>query len=369
MKWKNKINDYIIVPIGGLLSLTIFIVDILTPTGVSDHFWYISTLLFFMLTNKKKYIVIWSIINIVLIIFGYFLSPENPDIPISIGIANRLISISLILVVMTGMLKFLNNRSELIVKVKELARANKELESFNYISSHDMQEPLRKILIFTSVLSEEKNLSKHGKYYLEEMAKTSKEMRMKIDDLLQFFSLKNVNPNFKKTSLNSIVEEVKINFKDSIDEKSGDLRIEGACEASIDRYQFRQLMSNLVQNSIKFSDPARHLQITIKYESDYGRNLNTDLSPDIKYCHISYNDNGIGFASQYNERIFNFFERLNGQEYPGTGLGLTICKRIVENHSGIITANGTLNKGARFDIFIPVERPESKHQKRIALFN
>lgn len=316
-----------------------------------------------MLTDKKKYIVLWSIINIVFIISGFILSPENPNIPTYMSVSNRLISISLILVVMTGMVKFLNKRAELLEKMNELAIANKELKSFSYISNHDMQEPLRKILIFTSILSDEKNLSDKGQYYLEEMANTSKEMRTKIDDLLQYLNLKNVNPNFENTDLNTIVEEVVTEFKESIDEKRGNVKIEGDCEASIDRFQFHQLITNLLQNSIKFSDPDRQLQITIQYESNFGRILNPDLFPDIKYCHISFIDNGIGFEPLYNERIFNFFERLNGQKYSGTGLGLTICKRIVENHSGIITATGELNKGAQFDLYIPVAKPESKNKK------
>lgn len=369
MKWKNRINNNFIVLIGCLLSLSIFIVDILTPTGFTDYFWYISTLVFFMLTDKKKYIVLWSIINIVLIIIGFILSPENPNIPTFMSVSNRLISISIILIVMTGMVKFLNKQTELSIKVNELASANKELESFNYISSHDMQEPLRKLQIFASVLSEEINLSDHGKYYLEEMTKTSKQMRMLIDDLLEYSSLKNVIPNFEKINLNSIVEEVITNFRESIDGKKAITKIEGVCEANIDRIQFHQLMTNLIQNSITFSEPDRQSQITIKFESDYGNKLNPKLSSSIKYCHISIIDNGIGFDPEYKDRIFNFFERLDGQKYPGTGLGLTICKRIVENHSGIITATGEINKGAQFDIFIPVDRPESKTNKTSALFN
>lgn len=369
MKWKNEISNYLIISIGGLLSLTIFIVDIFTPIGFTDYFWYISILLFFMLTYKKNFIVTWSIINIVLIIIGFILSPVNPDIPAFIPIANRLTSIALILVVMTGMVKFLDKQTELSKKVEELASANKELESFNYISSHDMQEPLRKILIFTSVLSEEKNISEKGKYYLEEMANTSKVMRMKIDDLLQYSSLKDVIPTFEKADLNSIVDEVITDIKGSIDEKEVTVKIEGVCEASIDRFQFHQLITNLIENSLKFSDPDRQLQITIQYEYDFGYNLNPKLTSDIKFCHISIIDNGVGFDPQYDERIFNFFEQLNGQKYPGTGLGLTICKRIVENHSGIITATGELNKGAQFEIYIPIERPESKNSKGLALFN
>lgn len=368
MKWRNKISDYLILIIGCLLSLSIFIVDFFTPVGIGNYFLYITILLFFMLTNKKSYIVLWCVITIVFIIIGYLVSPENPDISVSIAISNRLISISLILIVTVGTVKFLKNRLELLDKVNELARTNKELESFIYLSSHDIQEPLRKILINSSILSEEEHLSEHGKFYLEKMANASKEMRMKIDDLLQYSTLKNVIPEFEKTDINIIVEKAVTKFKESIDEKNGIVKFEGDCEARVDRHQFYQLFTNLLQNSIKFSDPDKNLQIIVQYDCDDGSKLNPKLSSGIKYCHISFIDNGFGFDPQYNDRIFNFFERLHGQKYPGTGLGLTICKRIIENHSGIITATGELNKGARFDIYIPIDRPESKNQNGIALF-
>lgn len=356
MKWKNEINKYL-VPIGCLLSLTIFIIDIFTPAGFTDYFWYISVLVFFMLTNKKKYLISWSVITIALIIIGYFLSPENPDVPVSLAISNRLISISLILILTVGMVKFINKQTELLIKVNELASANEELESFNYISNHHMQEPLRKIQMFVSVLSEKETLSDNGKLYLEQLTKTSKQMRMLIDDLLQYSSLKDDIPDFEKVNLNSIFEEVITNFKETDDEKNVEFEIEGDCEASIIRLQFHQLITQLLDNSFKFSDPNRKLQISMKSESDYGNNLKPKLFSNIQYCHIICIDNGIGFEPQHSNRIFNFFERLNGQKYPGTGFGLTICKRIVENHSGLITATGEVNKGARFDIYIPVDRP------------
>lgn len=357
MKWKNEINNYLF-PIGCLLSLIILIVDVLTPAGFTDYFWYISVLVFFMLTNKKKYLISWGIITTALIIIGYFLSPENPDLPDSLAISNRLISISLILILTVGMVKFINKQTELLIKVKELASTNRELESFNYISNHHMQEPLRKIQIMLSVLSENEKLSDNDKLYIERVSKTSKQMRMIIDDLLQYSSLKNDISDFEKVNLNTIFEKVITNFKEADGEKSVEFEIEGDCEARIIRFQFHQLFTQLIDNSLKFSDPNRKLQISINSKSDYGNNLNPKLISNIQYCHISYIDNGIGFEPQYSNRIFNFFEKLNEQEYPGTGFGLTICKRIVENHGGIITATGELNKGTRFDIYIPVDRPD-----------
>ncbi|HEY6160981.1 MAG TPA: ATP-binding protein, partial [Bacteroidia bacterium] len=123
------------------------------------------------------------------------------------------------------------------------------------------------------------------------------------------------------------------------------------------RFQFRQLIHNLIGNSLKFQKPSRPPRISIKGEIVHGSKLNVEkLSGKINYCHIIYTDNGIGFDPQYSERIFEVFQRLHSkEEYRGTGMGLAICKRIVENHHGVITASGKLNKGARFDIYIPAE--------------
>jgi len=133
------------------------------------------------------------------------------------------------------------------------------------------------------------------------------------------------------------------------------------CEVNIIRFQFRQLIDNLISNSLKFSVPATAPRIAFKSKTLPGRELSIEkpamvgkLSLTTDYCHITYTDNGIGFDPKYNERVFEVFQRLHSQEeYKGTGMGLAICKRIIENHNGIMTASGNLNKGAQFDLYIP----------------
>jgi signal transduction histidine kinase len=127
------------------------------------------------------------------------------------------------------------------------------------------------------------------------------------------------------------------------------------CEVKIIPFQFRQLLYNLISNSIKFSKEKDHPHIKIESEIDSGKKFNIDkLSKEVTYCHISISDNGIGFEPQYSEKIFEVFQRLHGKhEYSGTGIGLAIVKKIVENHNGVVTASGELNKGATFDIYIP----------------
>ncbi|MDP1747702.1 MAG: ATP-binding protein [Bacteroidota bacterium] len=328
--------------------------------GFAIYFLYIGVILFFTLTNDAKFVILAGIISVVFNIVGYFFS-FAPEIDfIYLRVLNRTLSIAIILLSMFGIIKFLNKRIALLNKINELNISNKEIESLNFISSHDLQEPLRKIQDFVNVLSEEKNLSDNGKYYLQKLNETSKQARMLIEDLLQYSRIKTTSLNFEKTNLNTIFEQVIVNFKETINEKKASVHIEGLCEANIIRVLFRQLIANLISNSLKFSHPDRQLKIIIKSESTYGSKLNIELSPNIKYCHISIIDNGIGFDQQYKHRIFDLFERLNGQKYPGTGLGLAICRRIIENHNGLITANGELNKGAQFDIYIPSKQSEIK---------
>jgi signal transduction histidine kinase len=124
-------------------------------------------------------------------------------------------------------------------------------------------------------------------------------------------------------------------------------------------FQFRQLMHNLMTNSLKFANPAHPLRISIKCSINKGSELKEDkLIAEKRYCHISFADNGIGFDPQYKDKIFEVFQKLHSkEEYTGTGIGLAIVKKIVENHNGIITATGVLQKGATFDIYIPEHSP------------
>ncbi len=147
-------------------------------------------------------------------------------------------------------------------------------------------------------------------------------------------------------------------------EKKAIVEIRKSCSISVIPSLFRQLMKNIISNALKFSNPeiASHIIIdcTIAMGSELNNSCLSDreekLMPTKNYCHISVKDNGIGFDLQYRELIFEVFQRLNGQEdFEGTGIGLAICKRIVENHNGVITAVGKLHEGARFDIYLPVQ--------------
>lgn len=247
---------------------------------------------------------------------------------------------------------------ELLEKNISLSRMNKEQESFNYVSSHDLQEPLRKIQTFISLLSgkETGNLSETGRDYFQRITNAASRMQTLISDLLSYSRAKTVGEKVKKTELVNIVENVIVQMKELIDEQHVDINLGALCSADIIPFQFEQLFSNLISNSIKFRKPERLLKIEIRSEVVEGRKLNNELLLKYKeYCHVTYEDNGIGFEPTFNTKVFELFQRLHGKdEFPGTGIGLSIVKKIVENHEGVITASGVLNEGVKFDIYIPV---------------
>lgn len=246
---------------------------------------------------------------------------------------------------------------ELEQKNIQLETANKDLVSFTYISSHDLQEPLRKIQTFADILlrDEEKNLSPSGKLYFGKMMNTVNRMRYLIEDLLTYSRTKSDDRVFESVNINTLLSDVKKDFEEVIKYKKAVIEATKSCQIEVIPFQFRQLLHNLISNSLKFAKPDVPTHIIIKSNIAPGGKLNnTLLLPTKKYCHIIFSDNGIGIDTQYKERIFEVFQRLNPvAEFPGTGIGLAICKRIVENHNGFITANGELNKGVRFDIYIP----------------
>lgn len=255
----------------------------------------------------------------------------------------------------TKQLQKANN--ELAEKNLALKKVNKELESFAYISSHDLQEPLRKIQIFVNLISENENkhLSEKGKRYFDRVITASQRMQTLIEDLLAFSRLGIGSIEVEVTNLAKIIDEVINELKEIIEEKNAVIEVKEICDARIIPFQFHQLMQNLLSNSLKFADRSRSPYIIIESKSVNGSDLDgNSFLPNQKYCRISVTDNGIGFEQEFKDQIFEVFQRLHNQdEYPGTGIGLAIAKKIVENHGGIISATSELNKGTRFDIYLP----------------
>jgi two-component system, chemotaxis family, CheB/CheR fusion protein len=242
----------------------------------------------------------------------------------------------------------------------ELQNMNKELEEFTYVASHDLQEPLRKIQTFASRLLEKENdnLSEGGKNYFRLMQNAAERMQRLISDLLEFSRIGATERKFEKVHLGIIIEEVKVEFKESIEQKKAKIVVKGNCEVNIIAFQFRQMMHNLIGNALKFSQPNVAPRITITSKDIKNDKLFIqNLQPHREYCHIKISDNGIGFDNEFNEKIFEVFQKLHGKdEFAGTGIGLAIVKKIVDNHHGLITATSEPNKGTTFDVFIPTSQ-------------
>ena len=239
----------------------------------------------------------------------------------------------------------------------ELEQSIKELESFNRVASHDLQEPLRKIQTFISRITEndKANLSDQGKEYLTKIELSANKMRILIDDLLLFSRTNKSEKIFEKTDLNKLLENANQELAHDIEEKNAVIQSVQLPVLNVIAFQIQQLFVNIIGNALKYSKPGIPPVIKIDCQklapADYPDFI-TDTRK--KYIKISISDNGLGFDQQYAEKIFILFHRLfHNSEYVGTGIGLSICKKIAENHNGYIIAEGKPGIGATFIVFLP----------------
>lgn len=236
-----------------------------------------------------------------------------------------------------------------ITERKKAEEKNKEhiaeLEHFTYSASHDLQEPLRKILLFGSRLSESSSssLGREERDYISRMEKASLRMKNLIEDLLEYSQLAHLGYNFELTDLTEVVKEVIDDLEIQIEESKGFIQFDSLPHIQADKTRMRQLFQNMISNSLKFSQPDTPPEIFIK--SAPGQN---------GFYEISIEDNGIGFDDKYHDKIFRPFHRLHARgEYQGTGMGLFICRKIVKGHGGTIIATSQPKKGSKFVITLP----------------
>lgn len=246
---------------------------------------------------------------------------------------------------------------ELQERNNELEKSNKELASFNHVASHDLQEPLRKIQTFISRISDADKavMSDSAKEYILKIETSAKRMRVLIDDLLLFSKTNTTKKEFIKSDLNELLENAKSELAVIIDEKKGSIKVDKLPKLQVIPYQIEQLFINLIGNSLKYSQPGTVPEININCDkilsNEYPELI--DL-PFKKFYKITFTDNGLGFDPQFKDNIFVLFQRLHSKtDYPGTGIGLAICKKIVENHKGYITADSEPGKGSVFTVFLP----------------
>lgn len=238
-------------------------------------------------------------------------------------------------------------------KNQELQNSNDDLASFNYIASHDLQEPLRKIHMFTSRILERdsENFSSHTLDYFERIESAITRMQNLIQALLSYSNTNPAEIKVSETNLNILLAEVLNNLEVLIDKKDAIIEVGDLPTIEVIPIQFQQLLLNLVSNAIKYSKSDVVPQIKISAEKVSVEEEYEDL-----YWKISVSDNGIGFEQKYQHKIFDLFQRLHGKsEYEGTGVGLAICKKIVKNHNGFITAEGSPGQGSTFAIYIPAK--------------
>lgn len=242
-------------------------------------------------------------------------------------------------------------------KVKELDRSNKELEEFAYIASHDLQEPLRKITSFSERLKEKlpPNLEPDVQLYLNRMLAATDNMRTLIDNLLEFSRTSRSSEPFVKVDLNQVLSDVKADLELKIEENNARIEYEKLPTLDAIPMQMRQLFTNLLSNAIKFHKPdeAPYITIGCRMLSEEEKE-EEHLRENTNYYEIIVKDRGIGFNQEFEHKIFQIFQRLHGKaEYPGSGIGLAICKKIAENHSGLLFARGEQGMGAAFFIILP----------------
>lgn len=239
----------------------------------------------------------------------------------------------------------------------ELEKSNEELASFNHVASHDLQEPLRKIQTFISRISENDKaaISENAREYIERIESSANRMRILIDDLLLFSRTNTTKKEFVETDLNELFENAKQELTESIQETNTKITVANLPTLSVIPYQIEQLFINLIGNSIKYQKAERSPEIMVTCDF-----VSTSMFPEIlpqtesKYFKIELSDNGMGFNQQFKTSIFDLFKRLHSKtDFPGTGIGLAICKKIADNHKGFIIANGKPEIGATFTLFLP----------------
>ncbi len=245
--------------------------------------------------------------------------------------------------------------TELNESHKELKKVNEQLEQFAFISSHDLQEPLRKIQTFSSLLlTKEADLNAFAKKQSEKINSSAVRMSTLLNDLLSFSILVADQNKVIKVDLNKTIRNVILDFEEIIEKRKIDFTISVLPIILGEPIQMNQLFYNLIGNAIKFSADKPAISISSRESTPEDFSLHPELKKDTRYDTISVKDNGIGFEQKYADRIFTLFQRLQDKEdVEGTGIGLAICKKIVEDHSGFIFAEGKENVGATFTIFLP----------------
>lgn len=247
---------------------------------------------------------------------------------------------------------------ELLKNIDRLEAANKELDRFAFMASHDLQEPLRKIRIFTDRASIKLKdlIDEEGFRYFERIQKAANRMQVLIDDILTFSKVSAGKKEFVNCDLKELLNEVIVEMDGAVVEKNAQIEIDTLPVLPVNPGLMKPLFQNLISNSLKYS--KKDIAPIIKVWS-----VIPDHQSEVKYCRIYFKDNGIGFDQKYAEQIFQMFTRLHaGPDVEGTGIGLAFCKKIVEEHNGFISATSKINEGSVFTVSLPLSNSMLKKE-------
>ena len=253
--------------------------------------------------------------------------------------------------------KVIELNRQLLENISRLETANKDLDLFAFMASHDLQAPLRKIRMFSDrLLSDHKqSMNKDGQLYLARIQEVSKRMQDLINDILRFSKISGEKESFQEVDLNGVVKEVISEMEVPIREKGASVTLDDLPVLPVSAVLMGPLFSNLISNSLKYSKKDELPQIRIRHEMTPTGIANGGKETDMKYCRIIIEDNGIGFDQKYAEQIFDMFRRLHpSAQYEGTGIGLALCKKIVEKHKGFISARSKPGEGSVFIVSLPL---------------
>ncbi len=246
---------------------------------------------------------------------------------------------------------------ELIIKNRELESTNHELQQFAWVVSHDLKEPLRKVQTFNNIIKDRYlEGDETAVSYIDRSISASARMAKLISDLLDYSRL-SVSAMIEPTDFNELIEELLSDFDNLIGEQKAQITVGKLPVIDAIPSRIRQVFQNLISNALKFSKPGVPPEIQIHSELIAEKAFDSAVSETGKFCRITITDNGIGFDEQYLDRIFVIFQRLDTQSgYEGTGIGLAIAKKIMDNHHGMITAKSKENEGTKFIMVLPLKQ-------------
>jgi len=256
-------------------------------------------------------------------------------------------------------------QKELERRLVALKKSNQDLEQFAYVASHDLQEPLRKIIAFGERLDKKykEQLGTEGQFFVERMTNAAYRMNGLIEDLLTYSRVSRQTESLTFISLEEVVKNVIEDLEVKIQDKNATIIIDKLPTIEARPVQMHQLFLNLIENALKFTQPSVAPVVAVKARKANIQEIKgiMQLNPHETYYRVSVSDNGIGFEPEYAERIFAIFQRLHGRsEYEGTGLGLAICRKIVESNHGYIEAHGNVGVGAEFIFYLPHRQHEAR---------